>query len=235
MPGDTYPKFTVAAVQAASVWLDRDATIDKVEALTSQAARNGAALVVFSESYIPAFPVWNLTHRPLDQPAFFRRLYDHALLIPSAQFRKLAAIAQSSGVYLSVGITEKTDLLTVLAAAAERTTHLKLGTAIIPVYSRHPVLLALQALSLSNLAPQRLRLGLGIGAPELAKRMYGVDMESPLSYVREYVQVLRPLLQQGKVHHQGHFFAADIALPAATQIPSSLLPSDLRLSAWPVK
>ena len=40
MPGDTYPKVTVAAVQAASVWLDRDATIEKVEALTSQAARN---------------------------------------------------------------------------------------------------------------------------------------------------------------------------------------------------
>ena len=98
MPGDTYPKFTVAAVQAASVWLDRDATIEKVEALTSQAARNGAALVIFSESYIPAFPVWNLTHRPLDQPAFFRRLYDHALLIPSAPFRKLAAIAWSTGV-----------------------------------------------------------------------------------------------------------------------------------------
>jgi nitrilase len=109
MPGDTYPKFTVAAVQAASVWLDRDATIEKVEALTSQAARNGAALVVFSESYIPAFPVWNLTHRPLDQPAFFRRLYDHALLIPSAPFRKLAAIAQYNGVYLSVGVTEKTE------------------------------------------------------------------------------------------------------------------------------
>ncbi len=57
MPADTYPRFTVAAVQAASVWLDRDATIEKVEALTSQAARNGAALVVFSESYIPTFPV----------------------------------------------------------------------------------------------------------------------------------------------------------------------------------
>jgi nitrilase/aliphatic nitrilase len=57
MPGDTYPKFTVAAVQAASVWLDREATIEKVEVLTSQAARNGATLVVFSESYIPAFPV----------------------------------------------------------------------------------------------------------------------------------------------------------------------------------
>lgn len=109
MPADTYPKFTVAAVQAASVWLDRDATIEKMEALTNQAARKGAALVVFSESYIPAFPVWNLTHRPLDQHAFFRRLYDHALLIPSAPFHKVAAIAQSNAVYLSVGVTEKVE------------------------------------------------------------------------------------------------------------------------------
>jgi predicted amidohydrolase len=109
MPGDTYPKFRAAAVQAASVWLDRDATIEKMAALTSQTAHNGAALVVFPESYIPAFPVWNLTHRPLDQHAFFRRLYDQALLIPSAPFRKLAAIARSSAIYLSVGITEKTE------------------------------------------------------------------------------------------------------------------------------
>ena len=125
------------------------------------------------------------------------------------------------------------DLLTVLAAAAVCTTHLKLGTAIVPVYSRHPVLLALQTLSLSDLAPGRLTLGLGIGAPELAKRIYGVDMESPLAYVREYVQVLRPLLQQGEVHHQRHFFTADIALSAAAQIPiflAALGPEAFRLA-----
>jgi predicted amidohydrolase len=109
MPADTYPKFTVAAVQAASVWLDRDATIEKMEALASQAAQKGAALVVFPESYVPAFPVWNLTHRPLDQHAFFRRLYDQALLIPSTAFQRVAAIAQSHAIYLSVGVTEKTE------------------------------------------------------------------------------------------------------------------------------
>ncbi|QBD81721.1 carbon-nitrogen hydrolase family protein [Ktedonosporobacter rubrisoli] len=109
MPGDTYPKFLAAAVQAASVWLDRDATIDKVEALTSEASDKGASLVVFSESYIPAFPIWNLTHRPLDQPAFFRRLFDNAVLISGKQFRKLGEIASQCGVYLSVGVTEKTE------------------------------------------------------------------------------------------------------------------------------
>ncbi len=136
-------------------------------------------------------------------------------------------------VWVPFGPPWSPDLLTMLAAAAVHTPHLKLGTAIVPVYSRHPVLLALQALSLSDLAPQRLRLGLGIGAPELAKRVYGVDMESPLSYMREYVQVLHPLLQQGEVHHQGHFFTADISLPTSTQIPifmAALGPAAFRLA-----
>lgn len=136
-------------------------------------------------------------------------------------------------IWVPFGSPWSPDLLTMLAAAAARTTHLKLGTAIVPVYSRHPVLFALQAVSLSQLAPRRLRLGLGIGAPELAKRVYGVDMESPLAYLREYVQVLRPLLQQGEVHHQGHFFTADISLPAATPIPifmAALGPAAFRLA-----
>jgi alkanesulfonate monooxygenase SsuD/methylene tetrahydromethanopterin reductase-like flavin-dependent oxidoreductase (luciferase family) len=119
-------------------------------------------------------------------------------------------------VWVPFGPPWRPDLPTILAAAMMRTTHLKIGTAIVSVYSRHPVLLALQALSLSQLAPQRLRLGLGIGTSELAKRIYGIDMKSPLSYVREYVHVLRPLLEQGEVHHEGYFFTADIALPAAT-------------------
>lgn len=125
------------------------------------------------------------------------------------------------------------DLLTMLAAAAARTTHLKFGAAIVPVYSRHPVLIALQALSLSDLAPGRLTLGLGIGNPELAKRVYGVAMESPLAYMREYVQVLRSLLQQGEVHHQGHYFTADMALPAAPLVPlflAALGPAAFRLA-----
>lgn len=111
------------------------------------------------------------------------------------------------------------DLLTTLAAAAIRTTHLKLGTAIVQVFLHHPVQLALQTLSLNDLARGRLRLGVGTSSPEVAKRVYGVEMESPLSYLREYAQVLRTLLQQGEIHHQGRYFTIDVSLPAASQIP----------------
>jgi nitrilase len=110
MPADTYPKFRAAAVQAASVFLDRDATIEKTEQLVEQAAARGADLVVFPESFIPTFPVWNLIYAPIDQHDFTRRLFDNAITIPSPQYAKLAQIAQSNNVFLSVGITEKSNI-----------------------------------------------------------------------------------------------------------------------------
>ncbi|GHO57237.1 LLM class flavin-dependent oxidoreductase [Ktedonobacter robiniae] len=125
------------------------------------------------------------------------------------------------------------DLLTTLAAAAMRTTHLKLGTAIVQVFSRHPVLLAQQALSLNALAPDRLRLGLGTSSPEFAKSVYGVEMERPLSYLREYTQVLRSLLYQGEAHYQGRYFTTDASLHASAQLPlliATLGPGAFRLA-----
>ena len=51
--GDTLPKLRAAAVQAAPVFLNRDATVQKVARLTKEAKDNGADLVVFPESFIP--------------------------------------------------------------------------------------------------------------------------------------------------------------------------------------
>ena len=63
--GDTLPKLRAAAVQAAPVFLNRDATVQKVARLTKEAKDNGADLVVFPESFIPTFPLWCLfPYRP---------------------------------------------------------------------------------------------------------------------------------------------------------------------------
>jgi F420-dependent oxidoreductase-like protein len=136
-------------------------------------------------------------------------------------------------VWVPFGPLSNPDSLTTLAAAVVRTSHLKLGTYIIQVSSRHPVMLAQQILSFNALAPSRLRLGLGVGSPSVAKSMYGVEIERPLAYLREYVQVLRPLLEQGKVHHQGQIFTTDASLPASTQVPvylAALAPGAFRLA-----
>lgn len=56
MPGDVSPKFRASAVQAAPVFLDRHATIDKLDALVQRAMEAGADLVVFGERFAPS--VW---------------------------------------------------------------------------------------------------------------------------------------------------------------------------------
>ncbi len=100
MPGDVYPKFRAAAVQAAPVFLDRDATIDKLETLVEKAAAAGAELIVFGESFIPAFSVWNLIYAPMDQHGFFRRLFDNGR-VPGMQSWAPACLRLSKAARIS--------------------------------------------------------------------------------------------------------------------------------------
>ncbi len=122
-------------------------------------------------------------------------------------------------VWISSGPPFNPDLLTTLAVAAGHTSRLKFGTYILHAPARHPVFLAQHALSFQAIAPDRLLLGVGTGSPALAKQLYGREVTPQLAYLREYVQVLRQVLHQGEVHHQGHFFTTDASLPASAQIP----------------
>jgi nitrilase/aliphatic nitrilase len=109
MSGDIYPKIRVAAVQAAPVFLNREATIEKLAKMTTEAKAHGADLVVFPESFIPTYPVWCLMLAPIDQHVFFRRLFENSVLCPSPAFYSLQEIARSNDIFLSVGVTEKSD------------------------------------------------------------------------------------------------------------------------------
>lgn len=110
MAGGFADEFRAAAVQATPVHLDCDATVDKVRSLVAEAARGGARLVVFSESFVPAFPVWNLVLAPVDQHELFRRLTLAAVTVPGPAVRRLAEIARQHDVYLSIGVTERADV-----------------------------------------------------------------------------------------------------------------------------
>jgi nitrilase len=105
--GDQFPRFRAAAVQACSVTLDRDATIDKMASIVAEAARNGAQLVAFSESFIPGFPIWNLVLSPLDQHPFFRALYQQAMVVPSPHTERIGDLARRHDIHISVGVTER--------------------------------------------------------------------------------------------------------------------------------
>jgi len=111
------------------------------------------------------------------------------------------------------------DTLTLFAAVAAHTTQIRLGTSIVPVYPRHPLVMAAQAATIDALAPGRLRLGVGTSHRQVMENVYGLSMPSPLAYLREYVQVMRQGLWEGRVDHQGTFFKVATSFPRQAQIP----------------
>jgi F420-dependent oxidoreductase-like protein len=111
------------------------------------------------------------------------------------------------------------DVLTTFAAAATKTSTVRLGTSIVPTYPRHPLVLAQQALSLYDIAPGRLRLGIGPSHQAIIEGIYGLPQTTPLAHLREYVKVLHAALWEGKVDHHGHFFSVIVTLPRTTQTP----------------
>jgi len=105
--GDVYPKFRAVAVQAAPVFLDRDATIKKMDDLVMKAKEKGADIVVFGEAFVSAFPLWNMVYAPVDQHEFFRKLFENSVEIPGPHLKMIGEVARRHNVFLSVGINEK--------------------------------------------------------------------------------------------------------------------------------
>lgn len=122
------------------------------------------------------------------------------------------------------------DTPTIFAAAAVQTDRIKLGTAIVPAFTRHPLALATQALALEDLAPGRLRLGIGPSHQRVMIPAYGLPFDRPLAQLREYLQVLRPALHEGSVSFSGDFYRAEATLPRATATPIPI--STLRQHAF---
>jgi alkanesulfonate monooxygenase SsuD/methylene tetrahydromethanopterin reductase-like flavin-dependent oxidoreductase (luciferase family) len=75
------------------------------------------------------------------------------------------------------------DVLTTLAAAAIKTSIVHLGTSIVPTYPRHPVVLAQQILALYDIAPGRLRLGIGPSHRAIIEDIYGLPQRKPLVHL----------------------------------------------------
>jgi aliphatic nitrilase len=102
-----HPKYRVAAVQAAPVFLDLGASIDKAIGLIEQAAAGGAKLVAFPETWLPGYPwfVW------LDSPAwgmqFVQRYHDNSLVYGSPEADRLARAARDNRIMVVMGHSEK--------------------------------------------------------------------------------------------------------------------------------
>jgi F420-dependent oxidoreductase-like protein len=110
------------------------------------------------------------------------------------------------------------DSLTTFAAAAGRTQHIKFGTAIVPTFPRHPLVVVQQVQVVAQLAPGRFRLGVGPSHRPSMQAM-GLPFRSPLAHVREYVHILKELLQHGRIDFEGTYYQAHETIPEPVDVP----------------
>jgi aliphatic nitrilase len=96
-----------AAVQAAPVFMDLEASIDKAAVLIEEAASAGAQLVAFPETWLPGFPWFIYLGTPAQALAFFPRYHDNSLAVDSPQMRRLQGIVKRAGVTLVMGFSER--------------------------------------------------------------------------------------------------------------------------------
>ncbi len=105
-----HASFTVAIAQAAPVFLDRVATLEKACELIVDAGRAGARLIVFSTAFIPGYPVW-VWSTPPSEAKVFNELYAHwltnAVTIPSEATDRLCRIAQRARINVAMGLNER--------------------------------------------------------------------------------------------------------------------------------
>lgn len=120
-----------------------------------------------------------------------------------------AALAESLG-YESVWTTHTVtrEPLQVLAAYAARTERIGLATGVMPLLSRHPIVAAMEAATLDEASGGRLSLGIGISHRSLVEGWYGLTFDKPLGRMREYATIVRALLDEGIVHHEGEHYTS---------------------------
>jgi nitrilase len=97
----------VAAVQAAPVFLDTEASLAKALTLIEKAAAEGARLIVFPETFLPAWPAWVDEVLPGEDAAWHLRLLEQSVVVPGPVTERLGTAARAAGAQLVMGIDER--------------------------------------------------------------------------------------------------------------------------------
>jgi nitrilase len=100
----------VASVHAAPIFLDRAATTAKAISIIREAAKAGAQLIAFPETYIPAFPVWAALWAPIDNHDLFVRMAEQSVAVSGPEVASLRKEARALGVTVSMGISESSPV-----------------------------------------------------------------------------------------------------------------------------
>jgi F420-dependent oxidoreductase-like protein len=114
------------------------------------------------------------------------------------------------------------DAIGALSVIGHATRRIGLGTGVVPTYPRHPTALASQALTAAAASNNRFTLGIGLSHKIVIESMLGFSYAKPAAHMREYLEVLVPLLRGETVQHDGeeyHVHGVTIAVPGAKPPP----------------
>lgn len=114
------------------------------------------------------------------------------------------------------------DAINALSVIGAATSRIRLGTAVVPSYPRHPVAMAQQALTAAAATNNRFTLGIGLSHKIVIENMFGMSYEHPASHMREYLSVLMPLVRNEPATHSGdEFNVANVRfeVPGADSVP----------------
>lgn len=114
------------------------------------------------------------------------------------------------------------DAISTLGLVGRETHRIELGTAVTPTYPRHPVAMAQQALTTAQACGNRFVLGLGVSHRAVIEDLFGLSFAQPARHMREYLEVLRPLLRGEALNHVGTEFRlgrAQFRVPGVRDVP----------------
>jgi len=129
--------------------------------------------------------------------------------------------------YESVWVTQlpdARDAALVLAAYAAATQWVRLGTGVLPIYTRHPTAMAQTAATLDEMSAGRFILGLGVSHRVTVESMWGMKLEHPAEAMREYVSIVRASLRDGAASEDGKIFSShwSYSAPRRAELPIML-------------
>ena len=123
------------------------------------------------------------------------------------------------------------DALTLLAVAGAQVPGIDLGTGVVPVHPRHPMMLAAQALTVQWATGNRLLLGIGLSHQVVVEGIWGMSYDRPARYMQEYLSSLMPLLQGEAVKSTGERVTTNAFVPLG--IPGAEAPPVLVAALGP--
>jgi nitrilase len=106
----SYPKFKACSAHVAPVFLDAKATVQKAISLMAEAARAGAKLIAFPESFVPGFPIWASVQAPIHSHDCFKRLAAESIEVPGPEVQELCEAAREHAIMVSIGISERSPV-----------------------------------------------------------------------------------------------------------------------------